>query len=216
MTDDPSAGRSASAPAVHPQKPLAVAILAAVESRRMGTPKALLDYRGKTFVQHLVDVTQHPRVGARRVVLGAGAETIRQKLGLDAATIVLNPDWPKGQLSSIYAAIRNLPAGTSDGIILCPVDSPIVSAALVSQLIEKFDSSGAPIVLPTFRGRRGHPAIFRASLYQELLDASLDVGARQVVWAHAPDVLEIPTEEEGVILNLNDPERLRKIREGLS
>jgi molybdenum cofactor cytidylyltransferase len=149
-------------------------------------------------------------------VLGAGAETIRQKLGLDAATIVLNPDWPKGQLSSIHAAIRNLPAGTSDGIILCPVDSPIVSAALVAQLIEKFDSSGAPIVLPTFRGRRGHPAIFRASLYQELLDASLDVGARQVVWAHAPDVLEIPTEEEGVILNLNDPERLRKIREGLS
>src|SRR5580698_5619373 len=75
---------------------LAAAILAAGESRRMGTPKALLLYHGVTFVEHLMSVARHPRVGMVRVVLGAGAEDIRAKLNLDADSVVLNPDWPKG------------------------------------------------------------------------------------------------------------------------
>jgi len=65
-------------------------------------------------------------------------------------------------------------------------------------------------VLPLYRGKRGHPVIFRSTLYEELLAASPEVGARQVVWAHAREIQEVPTEEEGVILNLNDPEALKK------
>jgi molybdenum cofactor cytidylyltransferase len=95
-------------------------------------------------------------------------------------------------------------------MILCLVDHPIVSAELVAKLVAEFDSSGKAIVLPMYQGRRGHPAIFRASLYQELLDASPEVGARQVVWEHAPDVGELATEEEGVVLNINDPATLAR------
>ena len=187
---------------------LAAAILAAGESRRMGSPKALVPFRGVNFVEHLVNATHHPRVGVTRIVLGAGAEDIRAKLKVDPAMIVVNPDWELGQLSSIHAAIRSLPEGT-EGMILAPVDHPLVSANLVSQLIKKFDESGRRIVLPTFHGRRGHPVIFRAALYDELLAASPDVGARQVVWAHEQELGEVPTEEEGVVLNLNDPETLK-------
>lgn len=189
---------------------LAVAILAAGESRRMGTPKALLPYRGKTFVEHLIEVTRHSRVGIARVVLGAGAKNIQTKLHLDTDSIVLNENWSQGQLSSIQAAIRSLPTAGTEGLILCPVDHPLISVELVAHLIEQFDCSGKQIVLPTYRGRRGHPAIFHASLYDELLQASPEVGARQVVWAHAQDVQEFPTEEEGVVLNLNDPDALKK------
>lgn len=189
---------------------LAVAILAAGESRRMGTPKALLPYRGKTFVEHLIEVTRHPRVGITRVVLGAGAADIQQKLNVDPDFIVLNEDWARGQLSSIQTAIRSLPAETTEGLILCPVDHPLISAQLVAQLILQFDSSGKQIVLPTYQGRRGHPAIFRESLYDELLGASPEVGARQVVWAHSRDVQELATGEEGVVLNLNDTETFKK------
>jgi CTP:molybdopterin cytidylyltransferase MocA len=194
-------------------KPLAVAILAAGESRRMGTPKALIPYRGKTFVEHLLEVTRHPRVGVTRVVLGAHIDEIRKVLRDNAANVVVNAAWQKGQLSSIQAAIRSLPTDGTEGLILCPVDHPIVSAALVAKLIEAFDASGKAIVLPTYHGKRGHPVIFRATLYDELLAASPEVGARQVVWTHAQDVLEVATEEEGVILNLNDPESLRKVQE---
>lgn len=189
---------------------LAVAILAAGESRRMGTPKALLPYRGKTFVEHLIEVTRHPRVGVTKVVLGAGAADIQEKLRLDAGSIVLNENWRDGQLSSIQAAIRSLPAGTTEGLILCPVDHPLISAELVARLIGRFDAGRSRIVLPTHNGRRGHPVIFHASLYEELLQASPEVGAREVVWAHSQDVEEFPTEEEGVVLNLNDPETLKK------
>jgi molybdenum cofactor cytidylyltransferase len=83
-------------------------------------------------------------------------------------------------------------------------------------LIEEFDSSGKLVALPTYQGRRGHPLIFRASLYDELLEASATVGARQVVWAHRDEVLEVATDEEGIILNLNDPDTLRKALEGKS
>lgn len=97
-------------------------------------------------------------------------------------------------------------------MVLCPVDHPLVSANLISNLIHQFDSSGKLIVIPAFRGQRGHPVIFRASLYSELLAAPSDIGARQVVWAHPHDIEEVPTEEEGVVLNLNDPEALKKAK----
>jgi len=192
---------------------LAAVILAAGESRRMGSPKALIPMRGITFVQHLVDATRLPRVGVTRIVLGAGAEEIRAKLDVDSAMIVVNPDWEKGQLSSIHIAIRSLPPGT-EGLILAPVDHPLISTNLVLRLIKHFDSSDKPIVLPTFHSRRGHPVIFRASLYDELLEASPEVGARQVVWAHEQEIAEVATEEEGVVLNLNDPETLKKAMGG--
>jgi molybdenum cofactor cytidylyltransferase len=195
------------------QKPLAALILSGGESRRMGSPKALLPYRGTTFVEHLIDATRHPRVGITRIVVGAHAEQISKKLGDYTASIVLNENWQQGQLSSLQTAMRSIPAGSTSGIIVCPVDHPIVSAALVAQLIEEFYSSGKPIVVPVFQGRRGHPMIFGAPLYDELLAASAEIGARQVVWAHSADVVEVPTEEEGVALNLNDPETFKRVVE---
>jgi len=65
------------------------------------------------------------------------------------------------------------------------------------------------IVLPVHNGRRGHPVIFSSALYGELLAAPADKARRAVVWAHSADVLEVPTDEQGVVLNLNDPDMLR-------
>ncbi len=191
-------------------KKLAAAILAAGESRRMGRPKALVPFEGLTFVEHLLQATKHPRVGIVRVVLGANAESIQAELKLDQETVVVNQDWQQGQLSSIQSAIRSLPADETAGLLLCPVDHPLISSQLVSRLIAEFDSDRKLIVVPTYQGRRGHPVIFHASLYAELLDASPNVGARQVVWAHPDAIAEIETDEAGVILNLNDLETMRK------
>jgi CTP:molybdopterin cytidylyltransferase MocA len=191
---------------------LAAVILAAGESRRMGSPKALLPYRGRPFLQHLIEVTRHEKVGVQRVVLGADVKEIRDALRLDAADVVVNARWSEGQLSSIQVGVRALPEGT-DGMLLCPVDHPMVSAGLVAELIAKFYASKRAIVLPTYQGKRGHPVIFASKLYAELLEAPAEKGARAVVWAHAEEVLEVPTGEEGVVLNLNDPETLRKAME---
>jgi molybdenum cofactor cytidylyltransferase len=195
------------------QRPLVAVILAAGESRRMGTPKALLPYRGKTFIEHLLEITRHTRIAARRIVLGAHLDQIRAKVPGEAASVVVNPDWRRGQLSSIQAAIRTVADDESAGIILCPVDHPLFSPKLIAQLIDAFDSTGHLVVLPVYHGRRGHPVIFAASLYPELLAASPAIGAREVVWAHTAELHEVPTEEEGVVLNINDPETLRRALE---
>lgn len=176
----------------------------------MGSPKALLDYHGKTFVEHLVEVTRHPRIGTLRIVLGAKADEIRARANVDPASIVVNGEWQSGQLSSIQAAIRSLPEGETEGLMLCPVDHPIITRDLVAQLIAALDASKRSIVVPVYKGRRGHPVIFRAGLYRELLDASPEIGARDVVWKHPGDIVEVSTGQEGVIMNLDDPAAYQK------
>jgi molybdenum cofactor cytidylyltransferase len=191
---------------------LAAVILSGGASRRMGTPKALLPYRGGTFLEHLIKVTDHPRIGWRRVVLGADTQGIAEGVELPADEVVINQNWEEGQLSSIQVGVRSLPAGT-DGMLLCLIDHPLISRELVGELAERFYASGKAIVLPVYKGRRGHPVIFAARLYEELLSAPLETGARAVVWAHGEEVCEMETKEEGCLLNLNDPDALAKIAE---
>jgi len=184
---------------------LAAVILSGGASSRMGSPKALLPYQGRPFLEHLLEVTALPQIGVRRVVLGAHAEPIARAIPLKADEIVINENWEQGQLSSIQAAIRSLPEGTA-GMLLCLIDHPLISANLVQELIAEFRSSQKLIVLPLYKGRRGHPVIFSSQLYTELLNAPRDVGARAVIWAHADELSEVSTAEEGCLLNLNDPE----------
>jgi molybdenum cofactor cytidylyltransferase len=188
---------------------LAAVILSGGASRRMGSPKALLPYQGRPFLEHLLDIAKHPSIGVRRVVLGPDADAISAQVPLKSEEIVINKDWKRGQLSSIQIAIRSLPAGT-DGLLLCPVDHPLISASLVADLIDSFEKTKAPVVVPLYEGRRGHPVIFAAHLYEELLEAPDDTGARAVVWAHQNEICEVSTTEEGCVLNLNDPEAFGK------
>jgi molybdenum cofactor cytidylyltransferase len=184
---------------------LTAVILAAGESKRMGSPKALLPYHDRTFLQHLLDITVHPKIGKQTIVLGAGSEEIIERTGIDRAMTVVNPDWANGQLSSIQAAIRSLELDSTDGVLLCLVDQPLITSALVNEILDAFYRTGKSIVLPTYEGRRGHPVIFSSKLFAELLAAPLETGARAVVWKHPKEVEEVPTEEEGAVLNLNDP-----------
>src|SRR5262249_48331175 len=155
------------------------------------------------FLEHMLEVSQQPKISVRRVVLGVHAEPIARAIHLSADEIVINPDWEKGQLSSIHAALHSLPTGL-DGFVLFLVDHPLISETLVPELLAAFYAARAPIALPVFQGRRGHPVIFSSRVFSELLAAPMDVGARAVVWAHRGEICEFPTNEEGCVLNLND------------
>jgi molybdenum cofactor cytidylyltransferase len=188
---------------------LAAVILSGGASSRMGSPKALLSYQGRPFLEHLLEVTQHPKIATRRVVLGPHAEPIARQVHLYADEIVINDEWKKGQLTSIQAALRSISPGL-DGMLLLLIDHPLISAALVGELIDAFYNSGKLIVLPLYEGRRGHPIIFASALFAELMQAPLEIGARHVVWQHQDQIQTVQTSEEGCVLNLNDPDTLQK------
>src|SRR5215472_17577075 len=100
---------------------LAAVILSGGASQRMGSPKALLPYHRRPFLEHLLQITTHPQIGVRRVVLGAHAELISKAVQLREEEIVINEHWEQGQLRSIHAALGTLPPET-DGMLLCLID----------------------------------------------------------------------------------------------
>ena len=186
-------------------------ILAAGASSRMGEDKALLRWGERTFLEHLLAVLKAAGADPLRVVLGANAGEVQRRVRFGVGEVSVNRDWERGMLSSLLAGLDSLRAGSVDAVVLCLVDHPCVSSRLIRALIEKHRATGKPIVQPTYRGRRGHPVLFAASLFEELRAAPPDIGARHVVYQHAAEVLEVPTDEEGIVLNANDRVAYEKI-----
>ncbi len=186
-------------------------ILAAGESERMGQPKALLKIGKKTFLQHIAGVLQEAAVDHIVIVLGAEREKIQKELSWFTGKIVVNKPFQEGQLSSIIAGLKEVEKNPeADGAFIWPVDHPIVSADLLATMVQEFYRLTPFIVLPKWKGQRGHPVLFAKILFDKLRSAPLNVGARAVVHDHAEDVLEIETDEEGVVMNIDTPEDYQK------
>jgi molybdenum cofactor cytidylyltransferase len=193
---------------------ISAVILSAGESSRMGQPKALLPIDGVRFIERIVATLKSTRVDEIIAVLGHNAEEMRQKVSDLPVKIVVNPDYKQGQLSSLIAAIRSIESGENhhrvDAILVHLVDHPYINVDLVNLMIDRFYETKQLIVVPRYRGRRGHPVIFSRALFAELLAAPLDQGAKTVVHAHRDQTLEIDTEDEGVTIDIDTPDEYRK------
>jgi molybdenum cofactor cytidylyltransferase len=189
-------------------------ILSAGESSRMGRPKALLPIDGVRFIERIVTTLKATRVGRIVVVLGHNITELRQKISDLPVDLVINPDYQRGQLTSLVAAIRNIETGKDaervDGILVHLVDHPYINADLVNLMIDRFYETKKLIVVPRYQNRRGHPVIFSRALFAELLAAPLDRGAKAVVHAHRDETLEIDTNDEGAIIDIDTPEEYRR------
>jgi molybdenum cofactor cytidylyltransferase len=183
-------------------------ILAAGASSRMGTPKALLDYRGETFLDRLIRVLGcvcDPVI----VALGYHAEEIRAQAH-GRAQFVVNPDPSRGQLSSLQAALAEIP-DDADGFLFLPVDCPAAEPETVRRIVEAFHSTDALLVIPRFEGRRGHPVCARRELISEFLALPAEGQAKEVVRGHAAHYLD--TIDAGVLSDIDDPEAYRILQE---
>lgn len=193
---------------------IVAAVLSAGESRRMGSPKALLPIGERSFIEEIVFALKKTKVGKILVVLGHNAAELQSKIAHLPVTFVINKDYTLGQLSSLVAAIRHLEKQeaeeTVDGILVHLVDHPFLSPALVDQMIDRFYESKKLIVLPCYQGKRGHPVIFSRDLFDELLRASMEQGAKVVVHAHRAETLEMETGEEGVTVDIDTRDEYRK------
>ena len=86
------------------------------------------------------------------------------------------------------------------------IDHPFVDCGLLNRLLAAFSGNDASIVIPSFQNRRGHPMIFSASLFEELLQAPLDQGAVTVVRKHQDEILYVEVNEPGVLIDIDTPE----------
>jgi molybdenum cofactor cytidylyltransferase len=185
-------------------------ILAAGDSRRMGSPKALLEYRGETFAGRLVRIFSHfcdPII----VVLGRQAEQIRPRVPSNGRTqIVINPDPDRGQLSSLQTALAKLPHDL-EAFLFTPVDSPAVERTTVAALIEDFQKNRAPFVIPRYRGKRGHPVCAAGSLAPEFLTQPPTAETRVVVNRYESAIHYLDLDDPGVLADIDDPEAYRSL-----
>ena len=190
-------------------------VLSAGESSRMGRPKALLPIDGQTFIECIVGALKRGGIERIVVVLGFNADALRQQISHLPVEILVNPDHKLGQLSSLQVAVRHLQAAPDcDGVMIHLVDHPYIEPRLVRLMLQRFEESKCSIVVPRHQSKRGHPVIFSRALFDELLGAPLDQGAKAVVNAHRQDTLEIETEDVGITLDIDTPELYRRHVQG--
>ncbi|MDA9296252.1 nucleotidyltransferase family protein [Porticoccaceae bacterium] len=163
-----------------------VLVLAAGAASRFGSAKQLLNYRGRSLVQHCIDKANRLCPGRVFVVLGANQELIEPLIS--DAKIIRNHDWQQGLGVSIAAGIDNIDP-QSDGLLILLADQVSLTTDELNLLLDAFDGSNT--VAAQYAGRRGVPAIFPPSLYAELKALSGDSGAKALLQRSDINITEI-------------------------
>ncbi len=181
----------------------------------MGSPKALHPIAGTTFLEMILASMRDAGVAPHFVVARAADDgpPMRAACARHDARLLVNPDPDRGMLSSIHVCLDEIARAEAassaaprlDALFVAPVDCPRVRAATIARLAESFAATRAPIVVPRFGDRRGHPTLFARALFAELRAAPLDVGARAVVRAHAADRLEVTVDDPAVLEDFDQP-----------
>jgi molybdenum cofactor cytidylyltransferase len=188
-------------------------VLAAGESRRMGTQKLLLPFGSTNVIAYVVDQLIRSGGDKTLVVVRHEADKVVKALSGQAVTIVENLDYVSGMLSSARCGLRALPpqgqAGL-DGVLVALGDQPAITTELVDYLIQAFIGNSKGIVVPVFGGRRGHPLLFAAHYRDEILTHYGDVGLRGLLHAHTDDVLELTAPTAAVLSDMDYPEDYRR------
>ncbi len=185
---------------------IAAIIPAAGSSERMGEPKALLTYRGATFLETILQACRALGLTRRIVVLGPDRDLILRNTDLSGETVVRNPDPASGPLRSVQLAIRQILDHPVEAVLVWHVDRPHVSIATAQALIDRFRDRGPGIVVPAYEGRRGHPVLFARAVFEELLAAPPAIGARPVVRADPDRVATVPVNDPAVCEDIDTPE----------
>lgn len=186
-------------------KSFAGVVPSAGASRRMGRSKALLHLEGRSFLHHVVRALMEGGCDPVLVVVAEGDEALLDEAHRTGARTLVNADPGEGPITSLRLAIGAL-GDTVDGIAYLPVDHPLVLPATVARLLAAARHSQALLTLPMHGPKRGHPPVFRTGIFHELVDPSLEGGARIVVHRHLADACLVETEDAGVIADIDTPE----------
>ena len=178
-------------------------ILAAGESKRIGSPKALLKIDSQTFVERITNVLRS--VGIQGIILVAGAhyETIRKNT--KGVTVVFNAQHPLGQFSSLQAGLRELPKQT-EFVIVWPVDLPIVRQETVASLLAAAQTQKNPITVPLYHGKKGHPVVYSAETITKILSMEPTHTGKELFEHFEGRITFTDVEDPAVLIDIDTPE----------
>jgi len=177
----------------------------------MGAQKLLLPVGGQTIIEKVVDAALASKVNEVIVVLGYRAEETAQALTGKPVRLVVNPDYSRGQSTSLIAGVKAA-CPEAAALLFILADQPFLTPALINRLIEVYHTSACLIARPVFQDRPGHPVLLAASLIPELLTLEGDAGAREIVARYRDRVKLAPVTDEAVLLDVDTPEDYLRIQ----
>lgn len=184
-------------------------VLAAGESRRMGSQKLLLPFGGKTVIAHVVDELVRSALDAVYVVVGHEGNRICKELSRRPAIIVTNPDYKLGMLSSVRSGLQALPQ-QCEKVLVALGDHPAITSELVKQMVQSSRTTDKGILVPLYRGKRGHPVLFSIRYRDEIMTCFDSVGLRGLLQSHPDDIFELNTSTPAVLSDMDSPEDYRR------
>ena len=192
-------------------KSIASVILAAGESSRLGQPKQLLEFRGKTLVRLAVDAAIEANCSPVIVVTGDAHAEVKNALAATNTILVQNSQWTQGVGTSIRVGIQHLidNAPGVDAAVLLVCDQPFVDCDLVRGLIVMHSETGKPIVASAYADTLGVPALFDRSIFQELLRLDGHLGAKTIILSNRARVAEFSFPKGGVDIDTLEDLELR-------
>ncbi|WP_406223405.1 NTP transferase domain-containing protein [Streptomyces decoyicus] len=187
-------------------------LLAAGGGRRLGgRPKALLDHRGRPLVEHAARALRDGGCHPVHIVLGAAADSVRERADLSAYGISENPDWAQGMGSSLRVGLAALADSGADAVVVSLVDQPGIGAAAVARVVAAYEG-GASLAAAAYDGRRGHPVLFGAGRWADIAaTAEGDRGARAYLRRHADDLTLVECSDIAEPYDIDTPEDLRRL-----
>lgn len=161
---------------------IGIIILAAGESRRLGEPKQLLEFEGKTLLRRAVEAAIETNFKTV-VVLGANFKEIKVEIENSDIEICFNENWQNGMSSSLKTGLQKLieSAPNLSAVIVSLCDQPFVNSKVFIDLAETFEKTNAPIVASEYSQTIGVPALFSRSVFDELLNISSENGAKTII-----------------------------------
>jgi len=184
-------------------------LLGAGEARRMGVNKLSLPWGKKTVLERSLETLMRSRVDEVIAVVHGEPGDWKNDLRGKRVRFVLNPEYRRGMSTSIQRGLRAVDP-RSRGILIALGDQPFLKPRTINALIRIFSAGKGTIVVPSYRGKRGHPVLFDRSHEKELLQLEGDAGGKSVIERHPGRVVEMRTRSDAVIRDIDTWKDYRK------
>jgi molybdenum cofactor cytidylyltransferase len=181
---------------------IAAIVLAAGYSSRMGAFKPLLPFGGRTVIGHVVASLREGGVRRIHVVTGHSATLLKLHLKSLDVKAIHNPNYAGGMFTSVQAGVASLPDEIK-GFLLLPADVPLVRVSTIRQVLAAAAAGNAPIVHPTFLGKRGHPPFVGRALFDEILKGDGEGGLRAILARRDADAQSVPVIDRGCLQDMD-------------